>query len=127
MDHHGLLNLAMELACQMMECGAEIYRVEEQVKQLTCQVLTVYSLIAPVKVLNMISGGILGSGGKTQYNLVINLLGTWVFGVPLGLLSAFVWELTIPWVYLLLSLEECVRLAMCFVVMKKRWWMRSIR
>lgn len=105
----------------------EIYRVEEQVKQLTCQVLTVYSLIAPVKVLNMISGGILGSGGKTQYNLVINLLGTWVFGVPLGLLSAFVWELTIPWVYLLLSLEECVRLAMCFVVMKKRWWMRSIR
>ncbi|MBR4076967.1 MAG: MATE family efflux transporter, partial [Oscillospiraceae bacterium] len=87
----------------------------------------VYSLIAPVKVLNMISGGILGSGGKTQYNLVINLLGTWVFGVPLGLLSAFVWKLTIPWVYLLLSLEECVRLAMCFVVMKKRWWMRSIR
>ena len=34
MDHHGLLNLAMELACQMMECGAEIYRVEDSVLRL---------------------------------------------------------------------------------------------
>lgn len=34
MDYHGLLNLAVELARQMMECGAEIYRVEDSVMRL---------------------------------------------------------------------------------------------
>lgn len=104
----------------------EIYRVEDSVKALTRTVLLVYAFIAPVKVLNMISGGILGSGGKTKYNLFINVFGTWVFGVPLGLISAFVLDLPIWWVYLLLSLEECVRLGMCAVVFKKRWWMNSL-
>lgn len=104
----------------------EIYRVEEEVKHLTRLILVMYSLIAPVKVLNMISGGVLGSGGRTKYLLMINVTGTWVFGVPFGLLSAFVFRLPIQWVYLLLSLEECVRLAMCFVVFKKRLWMQSL-
>ena len=104
----------------------QIYRVEDAVKLLTRQVLLVYAVVAPVKVLNMISGGILGSGGRTTYNLVINILGTWGFGVPLGLLAAFVLKLPIYWVYLLLSLEECVRLALCLVVFKKRWWMQSL-
>lgn len=105
----------------------EIYRVEDYVKELTCGVLLMYAFIAPVKVLNMISGGILSSGGKTKYNLVINSSVPWLIGVPLGLVSAFVLHLPIRWVYLLLSLEECVRLAMCFVVFKKRWWMNSLR
>ena len=46
--------------------------------------------------------------------------------MPLGLLAAFVLKLPIYWVYLLLSLEECVRLALCLVVFKKRWWMQSL-
>ena len=104
----------------------EIYRVEEEVKHLTRLILVMYSFIAPVKVLNMISGGVLGSGGRTKYLLFINVTGTWVFGVPFGLVSAFVLHLPIQWVYILLSLEECVRLAMCFVVFRKRLWMQSL-
>lgn len=34
LDHHSLLNLATELARHMMECGAEIYRVEDSVVRL---------------------------------------------------------------------------------------------
>lgn len=34
MDYHGLLNLAVDLGCRMMECGAEIYRVEDSVLRL---------------------------------------------------------------------------------------------
>lgn len=105
----------------------EIYRVEDSVKALTRGVLLVYAFIAPVKVLNMISGGILSSGGKTKYNLFINTSVPWIIGVPFGLVSAFVLHLPIRWVYLLLSLEECVRLVMCFVVFKKRLWMQSLQ
>lgn len=104
-----------------------IYQVEPEVKTLTVQLLTAYALIAPVKVENMILGsGILRSGGQTKYLLVIDLVGTWGFGVPLGLLSGFVLHLSIPWVYFILSLEECIRLAMGLLVFCRKKWMHRL-
>lgn len=96
-------------------------------KLLTRQILIAYALIAPFKVANMIlGGGIIRSGGKTKYVMVIDIIGTWGFGVPLGLLSAFVLELSIPYVYFILSLEECVRFAISVGVFRKRKWMQSL-
>lgn len=78
----------------------EIYQVEPSVKQLVSQILLAYALVAPFKVLNMIlGGGIIRSGGKTKYVMIIDMIGTRGFGVPLGLLSAFVFKLTVPYVY----------------------------
>ena len=105
----------------------EIYQVDAAVKLLTRQILLAYALVAPFKVLNMIAGGgVIRSGGKTNYVMFIDMIGTWVFGVPLGLLSAFVWKLPIPYVYFLLSLEECVRFAITVVILRSKRWMQSL-
>ncbi len=105
----------------------EIYQVEDTVKQLTTQILYAYALVAPFKVLNMIlGGGIIRSGGKTKYVMAIDMIGTWGFGVPLGLLSAFVFKLSIPYVYFILSLEECVRFGISLLVFRRRHWMQSL-
>ncbi len=103
------------------------YQVEPAVQELTRNLLLVIAVIAPVKVQNMIlGGGILRSGGKTEYTMWIDIIGTWGFGVPLGLLSAFVWNLPVTQVYLILSLEECVRLGISFVLFQKRVWMERL-
>lgn len=105
----------------------QIYRVEEVVKQLTVQILCAYALIAPFKVLNMIlGGGIIRSGGRTKYVMVIDIIGTWCFGVPLGFLAAFVLKLSIPYVYFILSLEECVRFAISVGVFRRKKWMQQL-
>lgn len=105
----------------------EIYQVEPSVKALTREILFAYALIAPFKVLNMILGsGILRSGGRTKYVMMIDIIGTWGFGVPLGLVSAFLWKLSIPYVYFILSLEECVRFCISLVVLRRRNWMNSL-
>ena len=105
----------------------ETYQVDAAVKLLTRRILTAYALVAPFKVLNMIAGGgIIRSGGKTNYVMFIDMIGTWVFGVPLGLLSAFVWKLPIPYVYFLLSLEECVRFAITVFILRGKRWMQSL-
>lgn len=105
----------------------QIYNVEQSVQETAGQILFAFALVAPVKVLNMIlGGGILRSGGKTKYVMCIDILGTWGFGVPLGLLTAFVLELSIPYVYFILSLEECVRLVISLVVFHRKSWMRSL-
>ena len=102
----------------------DIYPVEEPVKAMTRQLLFVYALAAPFKVLNMIlGGGILRSGGRTQYVMFIDMAGTWCFGVPLGLLGAFVLKLPAAGVYGLLSLEEGIRLGISLAVFRRKKWM----
>ena len=104
-----------------------IYQVDEPVKLLLRQIMVAYALVAPFKVQNMIvGGGIIRSGGKTAYVMFIDLIGTWVFGVPLGLLSAFVFHFTIPYVYLFLSLEECIRFGASVIVLRRKKWMQSL-
>lgn len=104
-----------------------IYNVEPQVQAAAFQILVVFSLISPVKVQNMIlGGGIIRSGGMTRYVMWIDLIGTWLFGVPLGLLAAFVWKLPIPYVYFILSLEEVVRLLISLSLFQRRIWMRKL-
>ena len=105
-----------------------IFKVEAGIRELTVQILSAYAAVMPFKVMNMIMGsGILRSGGKTTYVMAIDLVGTWLFGVPLGLLSAFVFHWPVPLVYLTLSLEECVRFAVSLVVFRRRGWMNRLR
>lgn len=104
-----------------------IYRVEDRVRRMAVEILTAFAVISPVKVQNMIlGGGIIRSGGKTTYVMIIDLIGTWVFGVPLGLLAAFVLRLPIAWVYFILSLEECVRFGISLAVFRRKQWMRRL-
>lgn len=105
----------------------QLFAVDESVKQMTIQILTAYALLAVVKVQNMIlGGGVVRSGGKTKLILIIDVIGTWCFGIPLGLLCGFVWKLPIVWTYFILSQEECVRFLMTLFVFKKRIWMQNL-
>lgn len=104
-----------------------IFNVEESVRLSAKSLLLVYALISPVKVQNMIlGGGIIRSGGKTRYVMVIDLIGTWVIGVPLGLISAFIWGMPVAAVYFMLSLEECVRFVISLAVYRQKKWMQSL-
>lgn len=104
-----------------------IYNVDNSVKEVGSQLLLVFAIMAPIKVLNMIlGGGIIRSGGKTKIVMFIDIIGTWGFGVPLGFLSAFCFNLPIAYVYLILSMEELVRLIISFAVFKKRIWIKTL-
>ena len=122
-------SIALSMAVVLLRSGyVELYHVEEPIKELTRRIMLAYAAVAPAKVLNMIvGGGILRSGGRTEYVMAIDLVGTWLFGVPLGLLTAFVFHLSIPWVYFILSLEECVRFGISMVVLRRKKWMRCLK
>ena len=105
-----------------------IYNVEPLVQKMTQQILLAFAIVAPVKVQNMIlGGGIIRSGGKTKYIMWVDFIGTWLFGVPLAMLSAFIWQLPVAYVYFILSMEECVRFGITLVIFKKKTWMRSLK
>lgn len=104
-----------------------IYKVDSQVQRTAYYILAAFALISPIKVQNMIlGGGIIRSGGMTRYVMWIDMIGTWCFGVPLGLLAAFVWKLPIPQVYFILSLEEVVRFFLSLRIFRRKKWMRRL-
>ena len=105
----------------------KLFNVEADVRAMSVYIILVFALVAPVKVLNMTLGsGVLRSGGKTAYIAVLDSIGTWCIGVPLGILAAFYLNLPIWWVYFLLSLEECFRLAAGLFIFKSRRWMGQL-
>lgn len=104
-----------------------LYQVEEDVRSAAAGLLLAFAVLAPVKVANMIlGGGIIRSGGRTAYIMVIDMAGTWLVGAPLGLAAAFWLRLPIVWVYFILSQEELVRLLLSVFVFRRRRWMASL-
>lgn len=104
-----------------------LYNIEPEVAKITCYIVYALAAVIFAKILNMIlGGGIIRSGGDTKITLIIDLIGTWIFGVPLGLLAAFVFHLPIYWVYFILSLEEVVRLVIGFIVFYRKKWMQNV-
>ena len=125
----GLIGSFVIAALTVLAMGVytDFYNVEEYVKSTARQILIAFVVVLPVKVLNMIlGGGIVRSGGQTRTMMIIELLGTWGFGVPLALLGAYVWKLSIPLVYFILSMEECVRLLLTWIVFVRKNWMKKL-
>lgn len=89
---YGLIGSFLLAALTVLAMGiyTDFYNVEDYVKATARQILIAFAVVLPIKVLNMIlGGGIVRSGGQTRTIMIIELLGTWGFGVPLALLGAY--------------------------------------
>ena len=121
---------ASALSCLLLLTApvyVRVFQVEQEVRQMAFALLVVFAFLCPVKVANMIlGGGILRSGGKTKYVMYIDIIVTWLFGVPMGLLAAFIFHLPIASVYLLLSLEEVIRLLISIFLFRRKIWMNQL-
>lgn len=105
----------------------KLFNVSQESRNMGIYILYAYSVIFTAKVINMVlTGGIIRSGGETKYIMFIDLIGTWIFGVPLGLITAYVFKMPIYWVYFILSLEEVVRVIMGVIFFRSKRWMKNI-
>ncbi len=53
--------------------------------------------------------GVFRAGGDSRFGFVCDVIDMWVYAVPLGFLSAFVFKLPVMWVYFLLCTDEFVK------------------
>lgn len=101
-----------------------IFNVDENVRINASNLLLAFALLSPFKVFNMImGGGIIRSGGKTDYVMWIDILGTWFIGVPVGIILTQMFQLPIVFVYFGIGLEEIVRAIISAALFKSKKWM----
>ena len=105
----------------------KLYSLDAFSYRLTTTLMLMMVIFIPIKITNMIiTTGVLSAGGETKFVLYQSIFGAWGFAIPLGLLSAFVFHLPIYWVFVAISFEEIIRVALCLWKMKKRTWLNTL-
>ena len=70
--------------------------------------------------------GIFCAGGDTKFGFVCDSVTMWAVVVPIGMLAAFVFELPVIWVYILLNIDEIIKLPVVFGHYKKYRWAKNL-
>lgn len=71
-------------------------------------------------------GGIFCAGGDSRFGFLCDAVTLWGITVPLGLLAAFVWNLPVPAVYIIVNLDEILKLPAVYRHYKKYKWVRNL-
>lgn len=100
------------------------FKVEAETRALTHAIIRIYAVFAPIKMLFFtIQSGVLKCGGKIGYSFVTDMISTWMIGVPLAFICAFVLELPITAVYTVVCLSEIIMLVVSLFVFRSKKWM----
>ncbi|QVK19060.1 MATE family efflux transporter [Mycoplasmatota bacterium] len=105
----------------------DLMKITPESKEFALKILNIFAIILWIKVSNMIiAGGILRSGGNTKIILVLEMIGMWCIGVPVGIAIYTFTNLPIQWVYFFVSLEELFRMGVGLILFSKRKWMTNM-
>ncbi len=70
--------------------------------------------------------GIFCAGGDTKFGLICDTIAMWGVIVPMGLLTAFVWKLPPMTVYILLYLDEFIKMPFVYMHYRRRKWLKNL-
>ena len=71
-------------------------------------------------------GGIFCAGGDSRFGFLCDLITLWGAVVPLSILAAFVWRLPVLAVYVIISMDEIVKLPAVYRHYKKYKWIKNL-
>lgn len=70
--------------------------------------------------------GIFPAGGDAKYNAVSVFFATWCIAIPLALLGTFVFDLPVIVVYILMSIDEIIKVPFLYPRYKKYIWLNNL-
>jgi putative MATE family efflux protein len=71
-------------------------------------------------------GGIFVAGGKSKFGLICDAIVLWLIIIPIGFFAAFYLELPVLIVFILISMDECVKVPVVLCYFRKYTWARNI-
>ena len=106
---------------------ATLFNITDEVRKMAIYCLLVNAMMLPLKSINMSTiVGILRAGGDTRFSMFAEMFGVWAIGVPLAFVGVLVLNLNIWQVYLLLGLEEFVKLILGLIRVARGKWITDL-
>ena len=104
-----------------------LYKVSPEVIETAQQVLNIVAIFTWVRACNaVIVVGILRSGGDTRFSFFLDGVIIWVVGVPMAIFGAFVLDLPVYGVYLMIMLEEVLKWILGMRRYASRRWIHDL-
>lgn len=75
---------------------------------------------------NMVIGGIFCAGGQSKFGLICDFVVLWLIVIPAASIAGFVLKLSVPLVYFILCLDECIKVPIVFWYYRKYTWAQNI-
>lgn len=89
--------------------------------------MLVMGLVLWIRIFNFVTFiGAMRAGGDTRFALFMELFSIWLIGVPAAYLGAFVFKLPVYYVYLLVALEEAVKMFASALRIRSRKWIHDL-
>lgn len=104
----------------------QVYNTTDTVKRLAEELLFVIAVFMPVHGFNNACFFTLRSGGKTLITFVFDSVYIWVLCIPLAFVLSRYTAVPILPMYITVQLLDLVKVAMGFVLVKKRVWVKNL-
>lgn len=75
---------------------------------------------------HVVLDGVFVAGGDVRFDMITNIIVMWCISLPLGFLAAFVLNLGVIPVFVLINLDEIIKLPAIFLRYRKYLWVRDI-
>lgn len=70
--------------------------------------------------------GVFRAGGDTKFGLILDIASMWLFSIILAALGAFVFQWSVPVVYLFIMSDELVKLPFSFWRYRSKKWLKNV-
>lgn len=119
-----VLNLIVTVALILArDIIANFYAFDAGTTQLLKDTLFVWALfLSPKMIAYIMICGIFRAGGDTRFCMIVDLIGDWVFGLPLAFLSVTLFSLSLPWASALVSATAFIKVILCWWRYRQRSW-----
>lgn len=105
----------------------DLYHFDPATNEMLWDTLLVYALFVPPRMFSyMLICGILRAGGDTAFCAIVELTGTWAFGIPVALLAVCILHTPL---YIAVALVECsdlIKSGLCLWRYLKKGWLRVL-
>ena len=105
----------------------DFYNVSEMTKIIAMDIMGVTSIVIVFMSLgvNMMMG-VLRGGGDAKFVLINDIIFMWLVAVPGGFLAAFVWEMPVALVFLILKSDEILKSFVSLVRVASGKWINDV-
>ncbi len=103
------------------------FNVGPEIKRMVMYILYINAFFIPAVSLNLhYIIGILRGGGDTTYAFMLDLVITWIIGVPLAFFTGLVLHLSIYVLFILIGIEELLKAIFGIMRMKSKKWINNL-
>ena len=104
-----------------------LYKITDLTRFFAQNLLLIQAIMLWVRTLNLVFFiGMMRSGGDTRFAYWMDVGAMWLVGVPMALLGAFVFKLPVYGVYLMVMVEEVLKLIISICRYRSRRWIHDL-